>query len=509
MSEHGVSMLFIVSKSGSTPDLLEIQEGVHNMVEELDMFKIVVEEGFKLPQFMTEIDEMLNEGLLSLEEVEQDIRLEEWLKSRCPICGYGDVIRGCCNYCESEFESNQEKMQESNHVSVDDYDEIMKRHNIDWKAYAEKQKKLKKVYGLKPAKRSSRRIDKPMNLGLQEHLLRKKLKKEFGDGADHYDPKTMINSDFHYDEQLEELGFDSGKRDEEEEAYYDEISLDYQCKVTGKDRETILAENKAKVEADLYKSILTLANINTFNEFQNAGNVRATRVTSIFKKPTIVALLKIMCNKFASVEYTHYLIWRYGLYAFKRDLSACSISALRMWNEDVQNGFTDPRTEKKNVFSIKERVLRGKPKEDFWLYYCAQQKVEINELCKELDIFDSDLAYICIIYAVDSFFNCSKEFRELTNALEHGHYYANGELLYDVQNCIVDHQNSYINNFLDILPVIKNECGYKALMLKLMQDEKVDRRYKALMPPSINADNIKYKEDTIHKIESFLRDLKS
>jgi hypothetical protein len=455
---------------------------------------------------MTEIDEMLNEGLLSLEEVEQDIRLEEWLKSRCPICGYGDIIGMCCDYCAWEFE-HEERMQESNHVSVDHYDEIMKRHNIDWKAYAEKQKKLKKGFGLKPVKRGSPSDDEPMNAGLQEYLLRKKIKKEFGDAADQYDPKTMIDSSLHYDEQLEELGFATKKRDDE--AYYAEMSLEYQCKVTGKDRETILAENEAEKEAALYENINSLANSNTFHEYDNAGNVRATRVTSIFKKPTIVALLKIMCNKFASVEYTHYLIWRYGLYAFKRDLSTCNISALRMWNEDVQNGFSDPRTEKKHVFSIKERVLRGKPKEDFWLYYCAKQKVEINELCKELDIYDSDLAYICIIYAVDSFFNSNKEFRELTNALEHGHFYVNGELLYDVQNCIVDYRNSYINNFLDILPVIKDECRYKALMLKLMHDEKVDSRYKALMQPSINADNIKYKEDIIRKIESFLRDLKS
>ena len=256
-----------------------IREGllsIENIIQDIRM-----EEWLK---GQSEIDEMINEGLLTVEDIIQDIRMEEWLNSRirCPICGYGDVVEKCCDFCAWEFENNQGSLQESSHISCDNYDNMMKRFNIDVESYVKSQKKLaKKGYGLKPVKRGSRSDDKPMNAGLQEHLLRKKLKKEFGDGADHYDPKTMIDSDLHYDERLKGLGFATKKRDDE--AYYEENYLDHQCKVTGKDRETILAENKAKKDAALYESIHTLANINTFREFEDAGNISTIR-TSVFKK---------------------------------------------------------------------------------------------------------------------------------------------------------------------------------------------------------------------------------
>jgi hypothetical protein len=51
----------------------------------------------------TNVDGLIKYGVLSVEEVLSDIKLEEWHKSRCPMCGYGDMIGMRCDICGREF----------------------------------------------------------------------------------------------------------------------------------------------------------------------------------------------------------------------------------------------------------------------------------------------------------------------------------------------------------------------------------------------------------------------
>ena len=216
-----------------------------------------------------------------------------------------------------------------------------------------------------------------------------------------------------------------------------------------------------------------------------------------------------MSNRFVGVEYTHYLIHRYGMYGFEQDIIACNINELKELDGEVRTNFSDPRVEKTHVFSIRGRVLRGGPGEEINLYYCKNQKKQIDGFCspEQYDLYETDLSYINLIYGFDSFFNNSK-YAELAAALEHSHYYARGELINDVRNSIVDYRNSFINHFIDILPILKEEYASRVLLLKLLeQDQKADAEYKKLAPHmrNINAENVNRKAATINKIEQFLK----
>lgn len=465
---------------------------------------------------MTEIEDMITDGLLTVEDIIQDIQLEELFKSRCPICGHGDVIGKCCDFCAWEYENEEGWMQESNHIGSSTggeiYDTLLKKFGLEnYKSPYMKNISVGKPVKTGPLLQHSTGV---MNAGLQKYNLERKLKRELGDGADYHDAEALIDSGCHYDENLKmilpKLGIDSsGKTPEEKAADDEERALDHECEVTGKDRETILAENKAKTEADLYESIHTLANINTFHEFENAGEIRNIRVTSLFKKSTVKALLDIMSKKFRGVEYTHYLIHRLGMYMFEQDLKACNIGELRHLDGEVRRNFSDPRVEKTHVFSIRGRVLRGSSGEDINLYYCKKQKNQINDLCSQekYDLYETDLSYICFIYASNSYFNNSKD-AELSASLEHAHFYTGEEFISDVRNCIVDYRNSFINHFIDILPILKEEYTSRIFLLELLkQDPKAYAEYKKLNPNirNINAENVKRKGDTISKIEKFLK----
>jgi hypothetical protein len=131
---------------------------------------------------MTEIEDMLREGLLTGEDIIQDIQLEEWVKNRCPVCGYGNVIGMCCDFCAWEYECGGERIQESNQIvsSVDDlYDNLMKEHHVDLDKYlkhGKKQVKKEHVVKMSPSISNEAGV---MNPGLQKHQSRKPLSGQF------------------------------------------------------------------------------------------------------------------------------------------------------------------------------------------------------------------------------------------------------------------------------------------------------------------------------------------
>jgi hypothetical protein len=461
-------MLFIVSKSGSTPDLLEIQEGVQNMVEE---------------------------------------------------------------------------MQESNRVSVDHYDEIMKGHNIDWKAYAEKQKKLaKKNISAKKIKTIDWRVDKPMNPALQEHLLRKKLKKELGDAADHYDPKTMIDSDLHYDERLKALGFDSGKRDDE--AYYEDKAIEYEIERTGKDRETIgdpymtLEEQAIKdkepalqaeadrlgISVELYKKrlaepgdrikhadIITLARY-SYQDFREASQEGDTsiRVSNVSHLSTVKSLVSQMATHqyIQQVNYARYLLLMQGVFDFKRRMELRylydtsrdyglppAMETLQEIDEEIMDAFANERVIIKHRLSF-EALKRGG--EEWMFEYPKGVKYLIKGVSNQFHILESDLVIYCIISGIDSYY---KKCQPVITS-PHAHYYVGGELILDADRCIQALHDSYTGHWLDIISALKLEYRRDRAILRLNPGRKGNKGNK--IDPYVTPDLVRRKVRIIAAVEKHL-----
>jgi hypothetical protein len=55
----------------------------------------------------TNVDDFIKNGVLSVEEICNDIKLEEWHKSRCPMCGCGIMIGMHCDFCGRGFDNEE------------------------------------------------------------------------------------------------------------------------------------------------------------------------------------------------------------------------------------------------------------------------------------------------------------------------------------------------------------------------------------------------------------------
>lgn len=77
-----------------------------------------------------EIDEMLRMGILNINDLIRDMEMEEFLKrrSRCPLCGIGDVMNGKCDSCWWEYEVENDYRRECNFMNRP----LIYKVNINW-----------------------------------------------------------------------------------------------------------------------------------------------------------------------------------------------------------------------------------------------------------------------------------------------------------------------------------------------------------------------------------------
>lgn len=232
---------------------------------------------------------------------------------------------------------------------------------------------------------------------------------------------------------------------------------------------TLEREEENTEKSLLYSNIKNLSE-HTYNRFKEEGSITSIRITKVYKAHIVKMLLERMKHdprytNFKESQFRDWLIIEYGLYMFERKLKEYGVSDLHEVKKEITYTFNDPRVICSKAFNVRQAVLNGRSDEEYIIWCTGAQKERIKDLCSllstdALKVGETDVAYICLIYGLQSFFKGD----ERILVYEHVHHYVGGEFVRNINEYIVTYRFNIVQFFEAKKHFLKEELEIKKLI---------------------------------------------